>query len=88
VAPAIGTTAELLATLDGWPLADWQVRTDAVSAQAGNAHELAARELEPDPVSVKPAKAVIHDAAELEAYLDNLRKRIAAHLDVGDTVVI
>ncbi len=88
VSPAIGTTLELLATLDGWPLADWQVRTDAVSTQADNAHELAARELEPDPVTVKPAKAVIHDAAELEAYLDDLRTRVAAHLDAGDTVVI
>ncbi len=88
VTPVIGTTDELLATLDGWPLADWQVRTDAVSAQAAKAHELAARQLEPDPVVVKPPKAVIHDVTELDAYLADLRARIVAHLDDHDTVVI
>lgn len=88
VAPVIGTTAELLGTLDGWPLADWQVRTDAVSAQSAKAHELAAKANARDAVIVKPAKAVIRDAIELETYLTDLRKRIAEHLDAGDTVVI
>ena len=53
--PRIGTTSELLATLDGWPLADWQVRIDAIAAQAAKAHELAARETARDAVVVKPA---------------------------------
>lgn len=86
--PSIGTTSELLATLDDWPLADWQVRTDAVAAQAAKAHELAARDSERDAIRVKPAHAVIRDEPELDAYLNDLRKTIAAHLDAGDTVVI
>lgn len=87
-APAIGTTDELLATLDAWPLADWQVRTDAVAAQAAKAHELAARESERDAVVVKPPHAVIREKPDLDAYLDELRSEIAGHLDAGDTVVI
>jgi hypothetical protein len=87
-AAAIGTTTELLATLDAWPLADWQVRTDAVGAQAAKAHELAARETARDAVVVKPAHGFIHDTPELDAYLDDLRRAITPHLDAGDTVVI
>jgi hypothetical protein len=85
---AIGTTQELLGTLDAWPLADWQVRTDAVAAQLTKAYELAAREDARDAVVVKPAHRVIRDAAELDAYLDELRREIAGHLEAGDTVVI
>ena len=89
VTPAIGTTAELLSALDAWPLPDWQVRTDAVSAQAGKAHELAARELEPDPVTVKPAKAVIHDDRGARGATSTSSGTVSQpHLDAGDTVVI
>jgi hypothetical protein len=87
-APAIGTTAELLATLDAWPLDDWQVRMDAVAAQVAKAHELAAREMARDAVVVKPAHGVIRNPADLDAYLEELRREIAGHLDAGDTVVI
>jgi hypothetical protein len=86
--PAIGTTTELLATLDAWPIADWQVRTDAIAEQATKAHELAARVAARDAVLVKPARAVIHDESELDAYLGDLRSKISAHLESGDTVVI
>lgn len=85
--PAIGTPGELVATLDAWPLADWQVRTDAVAAQAAKAHELAARETARDAVVVKPARAVIHDVPELDTYLETLRATIAAHLDAHDVVI-
>jgi hypothetical protein len=85
---AIGTTAELLTTLDAWPLAEWQVRTDAVATQASRAHELAVRESEPSPVTVKPPRRVIRDAAELNAFLDELRGAIESHLAAGETVVI
>lgn len=86
--PAIGSTGELLATLDAWPLADWQVRTDAVAAQTAKAHELAAREQERDAVVVKPPHAIIREKPDLDTYLEQLREEIAAHLDAGDTVVI
>ena len=87
-APTIGTTSELLATLDGWPLSDWQVRIDAIATQSAKAHELAARETARDAVVVRPARGVIRDQAELETYLDELRGTIAAYLKAGDTVVI
>ena len=86
--PAIGTTSELLATLDAWPLADWEVRVDAVARQAARAHELAARVDDRDAVSFSPPHRVIHDKGELDAYLDELRGTISGHLDAGDTVVI
>jgi hypothetical protein len=86
--PAIGTSSELLATLDAWPISDWQVRTDAIAEQATKAHELAARVAARDAVLVKPARAVIHDQSELDVYLEDLRTTITAHLASGGTVVI
>ncbi|MGC8635291.1 MAG: BREX system P-loop protein BrxC [Candidatus Limnocylindrales bacterium] len=86
--PATGTTDELLVTLDAWPLADWQVRTDAIAAQAAKAHELAARDSAREAVVVRPPHAVIRETPDLDAYLEQLRTEIAGHLDAGDTVVI
>jgi hypothetical protein len=85
---AIGSTAELVATLDAWPLADWRVRTDAVTAQVAKAYQLAVRETEASPVPVKVPRRVIHDRAELNTYLDELRGTIEDRLAAGDTVVI
>jgi hypothetical protein len=87
-APAIGTTSELLATLEAWPIADWDVRADAVARQAARAHELAAREGDRDAVVVTAPHGVIHDKGELDAYLHELRGTIAGHLEAGDSVVI
>ncbi len=85
---AIGSTVELLAALDAWPLADWQVRSDAVAAQAAKAYERAVSETEASPVPVKTPRRVIHDKPELEAYLKELRETIETHLAAGDSVVI
>jgi hypothetical protein len=87
-APAIGTTSELIATLEAWPIAEWDVRADAVARQAARAHELAARVGDRDAVVVTAPHGVIHDKVELDAYLDELRGTIAGHLDAGDSVVI
>ena len=92
--PALGTTTELLDALDEWPLADWQVRLDAIAVQVGNAYRLAVAEqtlAEPGgktPVAVAAPKAVIRTPADLDRYLETLRKTIAERLDAGDTVVI
>jgi hypothetical protein len=86
--PALGTTSELLSTLDAWPLGDWQVRLDALASQVATAHELAARESGRPTVVVKPPHQEINDEAELESYVEQLRGEIAGHLRDGNTVVI
>jgi hypothetical protein len=85
---AIGTTAELLTTLDAWPLAEWQVRIDAIATQVARAYQLAVRETEASAVPVGLPRRVIHDRRELDAYLQELRQAIEAHLDSGDSVVM
>lgn len=88
--PPLGTTSELLATLDNWPLGDWRVRIDALRTQAGKALELAARASASRTIVVKPPHVVIKpgDDAEVDDYLDKLKTEIVGHLDAGDTVVI
>jgi hypothetical protein len=86
--PQVGTTTELLATLDAWPIRDWKVRTDALAAQVAKAHEMAASDSGRPAIVVKPPLGVIHDEPELDAYLEELRGQIAEHLGAGDTVVI
>jgi len=77
-----------MGTLEAWPLSDWQVRIDALATQAAKAHELAARETETSPVTVKMPPRVIHDRPELDEYLEELRTAIGSQLDAGDSVVI
>jgi hypothetical protein len=94
VAASVGTTAQLLRSLDEWPLADWQVRIDAIPVQVDKAYKRAAAAQAnadasgKEPVSVGLPKAVIRTSADLDRYLAELRATVSSHLNAGDSVVI
>lgn len=86
--PPIGSTEELLSSLDSVPLADWGFRTQAVEPQAAQALARAVQLLTPDSVELPRARTVIHSDAELETYLDEVRNQVHRHLADGKTVII
>ncbi len=87
-APDVSTTAKLLVALDDSSLRSWHDRISLVPGRRDQARLRAAKALEPDSVSITPPSATIKSEADLEAYLDELRKRVQSHLDGHKTVII
>jgi hypothetical protein len=87
-APAMGSPDDLLRSLDLVPLNDWQYRTQAIPAQAGNALAKAAAAGEAQPVEVHAPRTVIRSTPELDAYLDRLRADVQTQLDDGKAVIV
>jgi len=84
----VGTEATLLAVLDSRPLPTWRSRREALPVRFEAARTQAARLLEPKAVKVVPKLATLTTRADLEAYLDDLRDEVQAHLDRGNPVVV
>ncbi len=87
-APALGSDAELLKSLDETPLSSWKERRQAIPAKVAAARQAAAKKLEPKSVSVIPSPATLRTPAEVEAYLTALRERLMQHISDGATVII
>ena len=86
--PALSTDEELLAALDATPINSWKERRQALPEKAGTARELAAKQLEPKSVTVKPNPATIKTETEVDEYLEELRAQLMTHVDAGETVII
>ena len=86
--PDIDTDAKLLEALDALPIAGWRDRISLVPGRRDQAKHKAATLLEPESVSVSPPAATLKTAAELDAYLEALRKQVLAHLEDDKTVVL
>ncbi len=84
----VGTTGELLATLDAAPLADWENRTAALAERIDRARLAAARALEPQAVRLQLPGATLHTEAEADAYLAQLRAAILVEIAAGRPVVV
>ena len=84
----VGTEAELLATLEQKPLANWRAEVAAMPARMQRAREQAARLLEPESVRVQPRSATLRTSDEVEAYLAELRAELLGHIDGGHPVLI
>lgn len=84
----ISTDEALLASLDDTSLRDWGDRIAAVPGRVRAAREEAIRRTTPTAVPVRPPHATLSTAAEVEAYLDSLRREIMACIDEGKPVVI
>ena len=84
----IGTNEKLLRALDEKPLSAWETEAVAVPTRMRRAREQAAKLLEPKAVRVRPKSMTLHNEAELENYLVELRTEIKNHLDAGRPVVI
>jgi hypothetical protein len=87
-APDVSTADKLLSVLDDSPLRAWYDRISLVPSRRDQARLRAAKALEPESVSVSPPSATIKSKADLEGYIDELRKRVQPHLDAHKTVII
>lgn len=86
-APITGTVDELLTSLEQCDLANWQSRTDALPAQFDKALNAAIKEAEPKARRVTLQAATIHNASELEAWIENSRSVIGEALRDGPVIL-
>jgi hypothetical protein len=86
--PDLSTHVKLLAALDDTPLASWRDRISLVPGRRDLARLRAAKQLEPESVSVTPPSATIKSNMDLEMYVVELRSRVQPHLDANKTVII
>ncbi len=84
----VADDTQLLATLDARPLRAWKDRALTVPARIQAAREEAAKLLEPKAVRIQPKSTTLHDAAEVEAYLAELRAAILAEIEKGRPVIL
>ncbi len=84
----IGTDELLLAALDQKALAAWQAEAEAIPTRMRNAREQAAQLLEPKAVWVQPRSTTLRSAEEVDAYLDDLRAELMAHIEAGNPVIL
>ncbi len=84
----VGDPEALLGTLDVHPIEDWDDKLAALPERIAQARELAARKLQPSAVRVTPRGATLATAGDVDAYLDDLRRQIMAHIETGSPVII
>lgn len=87
-APEVSTDAALLQALDATPLSAWQDRIGLVPSRRDQARQYAAKQLEPEAVTVTPPPATLKTSDDLNAYLDDLRDQVVPHLEAHKTVII
>ncbi len=85
--PALGTDAELLASLAQTPLAGWRDRTDALLQRFAQAMAEAVREVTPAAVKVALPSRTLATEAEVEAYLTEVRAALMVHVEAGKPVI-
>ncbi len=78
----------LLHALDQTSLTAWQDRISLVAHQRDQARQRAAKQLEPESVSVAAPAATIKTSEDLDRYVEELRARVQSHLANGTTVII
>ncbi len=86
--PDLVTDARLLEALDATPLSAWQDRISLMPGRRDHARKRAAKQLEPESVTVAVPSATIRTPDDLDAYLDVIRSRVQPHLDAAKTVII
>jgi hypothetical protein len=78
----------LLETLDQAPLRTWPDRIAAVSQRFNDALLAATKVLEPQTVHVALEPRTLRSQSDVDAYLAEVRARLLAVLDAGNTVVV
>jgi hypothetical protein len=86
--PDVTSDAGLLDALDQTSLRAWQDRISLVAHQRDQARQRAAKQLEPESVTVSAPSATIKSDEDLNRYVDELRARIEPHLAEHKTVII
>ncbi|CDH43784.1 BREX system P-loop protein BrxC [Candidatus Contendibacter odensensis] len=85
--PAMGSDQQLLAALQSCSLANGQSQTDALAAQFDKALAAAIIATEPKARRVTLTAATLHDAVELEAWLQEAKTVIEAALQEGPVIL-
>jgi hypothetical protein len=86
--PKVDTEDSLLKELDEASLSQWSDRAAGLESRFERARQIAAKELEPAKVTVKPPKAMLKTAPEVDAYVEKLREEIMKQIEAGHPVVI
>ena len=86
--PKVDTEDALLKVLDDTSLAQWSERTAALQAWFERARQIAAKELEPETVAIRPPKGTLKSRSDVDAYVETLREVIMKEIDAGHPVVI
>lgn len=85
--PKVSTPDELLSSLNASSLESWSHRTAALGRLFEDARLHAAKLLEPEAVKINLPSATIKTAAELDDYLEKIRKEAKKQLDDGHPVI-
>jgi hypothetical protein len=86
--PELPNEAALLQALDATPLNAWEDQITLVPSRCDRARHRAAKQLEPESVTVSLPPATLKSPADLQTYLDDLRERVQPHLAAGRTVIL
>lgn len=86
-APVTTTDEQLLAALENSSLGTWQAQTDALPAQFDKALAAAIKEAEPKARRVLLTGATIHNAAELQEWLDKAKVAVEGALKDGPVIL-
>lgn len=76
--PTVGKTAELVESLKAKGLDVWDAELDALPARFGQAERMAAKLLEPTSVSYPMPRRLLRTSADVDKYLDEVRKELLA----------
>lgn len=81
----VGTEQELIDSLRSISLREWSTRVDALPTKFQKIKMAAARENEPQSVSVSLPSGTLHDADEVDDWLEQVRRTLLEKLDDDDT---
>lgn len=86
--PELGDSDSVLRAVQQRPLASWEAVLDAVPTRAAKALEAAVRLTAPKAGTITIPTATVSSVDDVDAYLDDLRKRLTQALTEHDTVVV
>ncbi|WP_166395201.1 BREX system P-loop protein BrxC [Rubrobacter marinus] len=86
--PGLGTAEAVLDSLDRTSLSEWDSLIVALPERFARASEAAAKKLEPQAFRLRRPSATLKTAAEVDAYLDELRAEIMTHIEKKRPVIL
>ena len=84
----ISSDTKLLEALDTTSLGAWQDRIGLIPGRRDLARQRAAKQLEPEAISLTPPSATLKTNQDLDAYLTDLREQILRYIEANKTVII
>lgn len=84
----VSTNTKLLEALDTTSFGGWQDRIGLIPSRRDQARQRAAKQLEPEAVSITPPSATLKTPDDMDAYLADLREQILRYIEAKKTVII